>query len=511
LSARLAGERVRVSGRVVPLTDAARVRLVPRHIAARLTIDAVTDVRRAPPIGEIANAYRRVVARGAAVLPDELRPLFGGMVLGDDRGQSVELQDAFRSAGLTHLMVVSGQNVAFALLVAAPLLRRGRLWWRFGVTLGVLVAFGTLTRWEPSVLRAEAMAAIAAAGALVGRPVPAVRLVALAVTGCVLLDPLLVRSVGFRLSVAACAGLVVFTPVLQRRGVPMLLAASLAAQAGAATVLLPTFGSVPLVSLPANVLAVPVAGPLMMWGLVAGPVAGLVPPLAAVVHAPTRLALLWVAGVARWAATIPVAPVGLAAAALLGAACLVLVLARRRRAVAAVALATVGAVVFAALRPPGPTAAFVAAPGLTLWVTDGRAIVAVGGRFSPRGLDALRARRVHRIDLLIVTRPGSAAADAAWPLIAAFRPSAVLAPEQHQVAGAHTARRGAVATFGSVQVRVTDAGPPLRFTVTGTGYGHSRDPPARRPRGRRHPPQPRHGDPEPHTGFVLRPRRVLGL
>jgi hypothetical protein len=259
----------------------------------------------------------------------------------------------------------------------------------------------------------------------------------------------------------------------------VLLAAAIAAQAGAATVLIPTFGTVPLVSLPANVLAVPVAGPLMMWGLVAGPIAGLAPPLAAVLHAPTRLALTWVAGVARWAAAIPVAPIGLVVALLLAGGCVLLVVARKRPVVVAVALATIGAVVASALRPPTPTDAFAAAPGLTLWVADGRAIVAVGGRFSPRGLDALRARRVHRVDLLVVTRPGSAAADAAWPLIAAFRPRVVLAPEEHQVAGAHTARRGAVATFGALRVRVTDAGPPLRFTVTRAGYGHSRDPPAR--------------------------------
>ncbi|MBA2607993.1 MAG: ComEC/Rec2 family competence protein, partial [Actinobacteria bacterium] len=286
---RLAGEHIRVGGVLRPLTGVQRDRLAPRHIAARLSINTVTGVRNANFLGTIANAYRRVVATGARALPERLRPLFGGMVLGDDRGQSTELQDAFRAAGLTHLMVVSGQNVAFALLVASPLIRRGRLVWRFGMTLLVLVGFGVLTRWEPSVLRAEAMAAVAAAGALVGRPVPALRLLALAATGCVLVDPLLVHSVGFRLSVAAVTGLVVLTPVLQRRRVPMLLAASIAAQLGAAVVLVPTFGTVPLVSLPANVLAVPLAGPLMMWGLTAGPVAGLIAPLAGVIHLPTQV------------------------------------------------------------------------------------------------------------------------------------------------------------------------------------------------------------------------------
>jgi competence protein ComEC len=476
LTSRLAGEHVRVDGVLRPLSDGQRGRLLPRHIVARLSIDAVTGVRPANAIGQAANAFRRVVFRGAEALPEGLRPLFGGMVLGDDRGQSVELADAFRAAGLTHLLVVSGENVAFALLVAAPLLRRGRLWWRFAATIAVLVAFGTLTRWEPSVLRAEAMAAVAAAGALVGRPVPAARLLALAVAGCVLVDPLLVRSVGFRLSVAACAGLILLTRPLQRRGVPMLLAASVGAQLGASLVLVPTFGTVPLVSLPANVLAVPVAGPLMMWGLTAGTVAGALPALAPLLHAPTHLALAWEAGVATRAAALPIAPIGALAAAAVGVA---VVLAMMHRRLVAPAALTLLVVVALAMRGPAAASGSEVGPGMQLWSVRGRTVLVVGGQPSATALDALRARRLHRLDVLVVARPGTSAADAARPLIAAFHPRVVLAPESHQVAGAYTARLGATVVIGDVEIRVADAGPPLRVRVTRVEYGATRDPPPR--------------------------------
>ncbi len=475
----LAGEKLRVGGTLRPLNANARQRLLARHISATLSVDAITGERSANAVGELANVYRRLVADGAAVLPERLRPLFGGMVLGDDRGQSAELQHAFRAAGLTHLMVVSGQNVAFALLVAAPLLRRGRLWWRFGVTLAILFAFGTLTRWEPSVVRAEAMAVVAAAGMLTGRPAPAVRLLALAATGCMLIDPLLVRSVGFQLSVAACAGLAGLTPALRRRRVPAVLAASAAAQVGAAVVLLPVFGTVPLVSLPANVLAVPVAGPIMMWGLTVGPVAGLLPGLSTLLHMPTRLALAWEAAVAERAAALPIAPLGMTGAVALVVAVAALVCARRvarmRRILVVLAAATTAGVLGVTVGPPAPVAAASIGPGATLWVVGRRSVLSVGGRVSSRVLDALRTRRVHRLDVLVVTRPGSAAADAAWPLVAAFRPRVVLAPEHHQLAGARTARAGARAVVGGVEVHVTDGGPPLEFSV----YRQARDPPPR--------------------------------
>ena len=52
------------------------------------------------------------------------------------------------------------------------------------------------------------------------------------------------------------------------------LGVTAAAQLGVLPVLLPVFGTVPLVALPANLLAAPVVGPLTVWGLVAGVVGG---------------------------------------------------------------------------------------------------------------------------------------------------------------------------------------------------------------------------------------------
>jgi hypothetical protein len=103
---------------------------------------------------------------------------------------------------------------------------------------------------------------------------------------------------------------------------------------------------------------------------------------------------------------------------------------------------------------------------MQFWSVDGRTVLVVGSQISSTAIDALRARRLHRLDVLVVSRPGSAAAEAARPVIAAFHPRIVLAPEHHQVAGAYTARRDGEVDVGGVAVRITDAGPPLRVRVT---------------------------------------------
>jgi competence protein ComEC len=302
LADRLAGERVVVQGTVggrVP--DWLRV----RHVVSRLQIDELAPHDRGSPLARLANLLRRTLTRGAASLDPDDRALFTGLVIGDDREQSIETTDDFRGSGLSHLLAVSGQNVAFVLAVAAPLLSRLGLRTRLVGLGAVLLLFATVTRYEPSVLRATAMAGLAGVATMVGRPVRSVRLLALAAAMLLVADPFLVRSVGFGLSVAASAGIVTLSSRIadalpgpaSLRGP---LSVVLAAQIGVAPLLLVWFDDLPIATLPANLLAEPIAGFVMVWGASAGIVAGLLPPVVgALVHLPTEVALWWIAGVAR--------------------------------------------------------------------------------------------------------------------------------------------------------------------------------------------------------------------
>ena len=199
--------------------------------------------------------------------------------------------DRFRASGLSHLTAVSGQNVSFLLAACGPLLVRLRPRPRWMSTLGLIAWFVVLTRFEPSILRAGAMAMLSATAFLTGRERSPVRLLAVAVLSLVLIDPLLVWSVGFWLSVGATAGVCVVGPPLAQRlrafgPLATPLGITLGAQVGVVLPSVLVFGRLPLVSVPANLLAVPVAGAVMLYGLPASLVAGLVPDAAAVVMFP---------------------------------------------------------------------------------------------------------------------------------------------------------------------------------------------------------------------------------
>jgi competence protein ComEC len=187
---------------------------------------------------------------------------------------------------------------------------RGRL----VLGLSLLVVFGCATRFEPSVLRAEMMAAFAMAASFTGRPAPAARLLCGAVVALLLADPFLFHSLGFQLSVAATAAIVAFAPSLAVRlpGPRWLrepLAVSFAAQLGVTPVLLAVRGSVPLVSPLANLVAVPLAEPLTIVGFAVATVGGLVggrlPRLVGLGFFPLGAMLGWVRLVAHAGAAVP--------------------------------------------------------------------------------------------------------------------------------------------------------------------------------------------------------------
>ncbi len=511
----LAGERLIVSGRIVPIAD--RPDLAVRHVAGRLVVHDLAEVGPGDPLSRMANGLRRTIVRGAQPLGPERTALLTGILLGDDREQSPATTDDFRASGLSHLLAVSGQNVAFVLVVAGPLLRRLGLGSRFLATMAVLGWFALLTRFEPSVLRATAMAVVAVGAATAGRPVDGRRGLALAVTGLVLIDPLLVHSVGFGLSVLATAGIVVLAPQVEARlpgprwfTVPA--AVTLAAQVAVAPLLAVVFGGVPLAGVPANLLAGPAAGALMVWGLVAGPIAGVVADLAPVLHLPTGWALGWLAGVARGAAAVPLGE--LQVPHLVALAVLVAVaraLRRSRRAIGALVGLVAALPALTLARQPDLLAHPVAA-GATLWRSGPATVVRLDGRARAAPvLEGLRRVGVRRVGLVLVRSRSVTATDTAGAISERGRTS---------VAGAEDERTpgvGSVLVEGPFRAevrRVDDGAVGWLVRVVPPPTGSVRSPRARGARSpplRRHPPGAGHGDPEPDARLVLRPGRDLGL
>lgn len=467
----LAGERLLLRGRIAPLSAASDFDRW-RHVAGKLSVDSVDDREAGAPVFRFANTVRRTLVSGAQSLNRGDRAVFLGMVIGDDRGQTAVVADDFRAAGLGHLLVVSGQNVAFVLAVVAPFAGRFRPAVRALWLFATLLLFAVITRFEPSVMRAVAMAGAGIGTSVMGAPIDGKRALSWAVAALLLIDPFLVRLVAFQLSVAATAGIVWWSgPLAERLAGPrwlrVPLATTAAAQLAVSPVLLGLFGPLPLASLPANLLAGPVSGAVMVWGCTGGMLAGLVGGAGAeLLHFPTRVLLWWIGGVASRSALGPQATLGTASILLLGSAALLAVSRIRfAAALAGVVASFVG--VGALLAAPG------LGPGEHLLVGGSRAFVSESGDVvlvldnpPTRGLvESLRRSGGGRPDLVVALDGDRSDAEAVLALTERFGALAVAAPPMHRVPGGRTVQRGQTVTFDDLLLRFERVAPRLELSL----------------------------------------------
>ena len=447
-----AGDRLVVSGTLrgsAPETAWA----ISRRIVGSIGVNEVHSIEDARGITGAANSLRDSYRAGVAHLDSADRALFTGLVFGDDRQQDPIDADNFRAAGLGHLLAVSGQNVAFVLLLSAPLLTRIRpVPIRVAAALCLLIGFGFLTRFEASVTRAIVMAGLALLAHAAGRPSEAAVVLPPAVLLLLALDPLLAWSLAFQLSVAATTGMVVLTPRIAAllpgpKVIATAAAATLGAQLFVAPLLLTVFGRLSLVAVPANLLAGPPAAGVMMWGLVAGPIAGQSPGLVSyVLHGPTWVLLRFVSLVAERFAAFGVGHfTGVHFAVLVAGVAIVLIGKRvdRWRLPRASHALGVGLVVLSVgvplLIPRSlPAGVHHVTPELTIVRSEvGHDLVLLrGGIETDEALELLRTARLGRIDLLIATSGSRQMGTVVGALSNRFVISTIWAPAGHAVPGA---------------------------------------------------------------------------
>ncbi len=312
---------------------------------------AVEPGTRGPLVDALAATRRRLLQGLLSLVPEPEGALGAGILLGVRAGIDPAVSDAFSTAGLTHVVAISGWNIAIvAALVSAasrPLLRvpGGRLL-AVAVAAAAVASYVLLTGASPSVVRAALMAAALVMARLGGSPAHAISALMAAALAMLIAAPQVLWDVGFQLSALATAGLIWFASPMEARlaRLPTLLrepmALTLAAQLTTLPVILLNFERLSLISPLANVVVVPLV-PVVM-GCAA--LASVVGALDAAIHLPLLGDLLpWAAGGTAWlylrlmilagqaAAAVPFASLALSAPAWLAAGWYPLLLMLHRR------------------------------------------------------------------------------------------------------------------------------------------------------------------------------------
>lgn len=334
------GDRIRAWAVVRPVLANDFPGGIPRRaLAARRGISAYATARRADHClrivdaehGGLVTAMERLRANlhdaiGRA-LPRERAAVVRAFATGDTSGISPETNEAFIASGLSHLLAVSGLNLAIVsglfVVALAFVLRRVR---RVSLGIGVkaasawaaipfVVLYTLLVGASPSAVRAAAMVLALLAARIVGRVAEAWSMLAAALLVMVAFDPATLGDVSFQLSFAAVVALLRIYPALYAwarlstwprwaRPAGEVALASLAATIGTAPLVARHFNRLSLAGLVANLPAAPLSSLILVPLSLIGGLLGQVSDLFA---APVLLVAGWAAGALVWIAEVAAA------------------------------------------------------------------------------------------------------------------------------------------------------------------------------------------------------------
>ncbi|MFN2613712.1 MAG: ComEC/Rec2 family competence protein [Actinomycetota bacterium] len=455
-----AGDIVRIDGRLSSLTFPGADALA-RAAARRARHDGISARLFAPPDGvavigrssnpllRVAEVGRAAVRRAAARMPEREDGLLRGVTIGDTELLDPVDEADFRATGLSHIVAVSGANVAYVLAVIAFLLRFARAGRKttLAVMAVALPAFVAIARFEPSVMRAGFMTAIGLGGIAAGARREATTALAGAVIVMQLADPFVIWQAGFELSVLATLGLLLISPhvaaMLPSGRLAEAAAVTIGAQLAVAPLIAASFHQLSLISVAANIAAVPAVAPATVLGLVGAAGETIWHPLGVIAIA-ARPPIEWMLWVSRALAQVPLASVRTPAGAL-GFMFVVLLLwlavaiARGKRlrlrattfalALALVATGGVWTRAIAPVRAGLVLAMFDVGQGDAFVVrTGGKTMLIDGGPDARHLMQLLVTHHIARVDLLVMTHPhldhidGLARVAASFPLSRALDP-----------------------------------------------------------------------------------------
>lgn len=264
-------------------------------------------------------------------LPDPAAALLSGILLGDESGISPQLADDFSRVGASHIIAISGFNMAVVSGVVTALL--GQLLperKRFVAGLGVafIIGYTLLVGANSAVVRAAIMSSLLIIGGALKRKTFVPASLAFVVLLMSLQSPSVLWDISFQLSFFAVLGMALFVAPLSRAldrlfasFLPPMVAVSvknfiqepvvvsIAAQLTTLPLILIYFQRFSIVAIPVNLLIVPVQSGLLIIGGLAVLCAFIAPALSQLLFWVALLLLSWTIGIVRATAQLPFADI----------------------------------------------------------------------------------------------------------------------------------------------------------------------------------------------------------
>lgn len=287
----------------------------------------IISVKRPQP-GDVARVVRDWFSDSVrSAIPSPQSSLGIGYLVGQKRALPTDLVEALQIAGLTHVVVASGYNLTILVRLARRLFEKVSKYLS-ALSSGLMIfGFVAVTGLSPSMSRAAFVAGFSLAAWYYGRRFHPLVLLSFAAVATVIINPSYVwGDLGWQLSFAAFAGVMILAPLLQRyffgekkpSFVRQILGETISAVIVTAPLLIGSFGQLSNVAIIANLLVLPLVPLAMLLTFIAGIGSVIIPALATFIGLPATWLLGYMISVAQylshisWAVTtVQLSPAGI--------------------------------------------------------------------------------------------------------------------------------------------------------------------------------------------------------
>lgn len=270
--------------------------------------------------GDVALEIRDWFAGGVRdAIPEPQASLGIGFLLGQRSSLPEDLDAQLRLLGLTHIVVASGYNLTILVRFARRGLAKKSKYLALLGSSSLIIGFVLMTGFSPSMSRAALVAGLSLIAWYFGRSIQAMVVLPFSAAITAFIHPAYVwGDLGWYLSFLSFAGIMLLAPLIQhyfwgkdaRLGaVRRIVIETMSAQLATLPLIAWVFGQYSVLSLPANVLILPLVPLAMALTFAAGIGALSLPMAAGLFGAPAFLVLAYMTTVTGWLAHFPWAAV----------------------------------------------------------------------------------------------------------------------------------------------------------------------------------------------------------
>lgn len=258
-----------------------------------------------------SGALRKVIA-------EPMASLGVGFLVGQKSALSSDFSEALKVAGLTHIVVASGYNLTILVRLARRLFEKISKYQAAVWSVVMILGFMAVTGWSASMTRAGLVAALSLWAWYYGRTFHPVTLLTIAASVTATVNPAYAwGDIGWALSFAAFAGVIILAPLLQAyfygkqkaNFIGRTLIETASAQIVTLPIMLGVFGQFSVVALISNVMILSLVPFAMLLTFVAGISQIVAPAIAGILAWPAGALLNYMVWAVEWTASFPWAQV----------------------------------------------------------------------------------------------------------------------------------------------------------------------------------------------------------